>query len=145
MKSNDYLFDNKAEETGARFNALSEIFDQTTFEHIKRLGITKGWKCWEVGAGATSVITWLAEQVGLTGHVLATDIDISWAEKASNETIEVRRHDICSDVCPKNEFDLVHARLILVHLSERAKALEAMVNSLRPGGWLRPNLELGRC
>jgi len=136
MNSNKYLFDNKAEEAGTRFSALSEIFDRTTFAHIERIGIRKGWNCWEVGAGATSVITWLADQVGATGHVLATGIDTSWAENAASDIIEVRQHDVCSDIYPKNKFDLVHARLVLVHLSNRAEALERMINSLRPGGWL---------
>jgi len=30
----------------------------------------------------------------------------------------------------------VHARLVLVHLTNRDEALERMINSLRPGGWL---------
>jgi hypothetical protein len=33
-------------------------------------------------------------------------------------------------------FDLVHARLVLVHVSARAQALAAMVAALEPGGWL---------
>ena len=37
---------------------------------------------------------------------------------------------------PGNAFDLIHARLILVHLPEREKALDRMIASLKPGGWL---------
>jgi trans-aconitate methyltransferase len=33
-------------------------------------------------------------------------------------------------------FDLVHARLVLVHVPDRARALATMVAALRPGGWL---------
>jgi SAM-dependent methyltransferase len=33
-------------------------------------------------------------------------------------------------------FDLVHARLVLVHVPDRAAALATMVAALRPGGWL---------
>jgi SAM-dependent methyltransferase len=33
-------------------------------------------------------------------------------------------------------FDLVHARLVLVHVPERRAALAAMIAALRPGGWL---------
>ena len=40
------------------------------------------------------------------------------------------------DPPPAGPFDLVHARLVLVHVPERAKAMEAMVGALRPGGWL---------
>jgi len=37
---------------------------------------------------------------------------------------------------PADAFDLVHARLVLVHVAQRAQALAAMISSLRPGGWL---------
>ena len=30
----------------------------------------------------------------------------------------------------------MHARLVLVHVPQRAQALAAMVSVLRPGGWL---------
>ncbi|GHJ41656.1 hypothetical protein Sm713_72650 [Streptomyces sp. TS71-3] len=33
-------------------------------------------------------------------------------------------------------FDLVHARLVLVHVADREQALRTMAGSLRPGGWL---------
>src|SRR5205823_2770569 len=33
-------------------------------------------------------------------------------------------------------FDLVHARLVLVHVTDRERALRTMADSLRPGGWL---------
>jgi precorrin-6B methylase 2 len=46
--------------------------------HIEALGIKRGWRCWEVGAGGPSVPGWLAEQVAPEGYVLASDIDVSW-------------------------------------------------------------------
>ena len=33
-------------------------------------------------------------------------------------------------------FDLAHARLVLLHIPERAAVLEKMVAALKPGGWL---------
>ncbi len=41
-----------------------------------------------------------------------------------------------SDPPPSETFDLVHARLVLVHLEDRAAALQVMIDALRPGGWL---------
>src|SRR3954447_26836016 len=46
-----------------------------------------------------------------------------------------RRHDIVADP-PPGTFDLVHARLVLVHVPDRARALATMVAALRRGGWL---------
>jgi SAM-dependent methyltransferase len=41
-----------------------------------------------------------------------------------------------SELPPEGPFDLVHARLVLVHVPQRAQALASMVSVLRPGGWL---------
>jgi SAM-dependent methyltransferase len=131
-----YLLDNRQAEAGARFDALSTIFDSSTFRHIDELGIGQGWRCWEVGAGGPSVPGWLAGRVGATGHVLATDIDVSWTATAAGPTVEVRRHDVGRDATPDGAFDLVHARLVLVHVADRDAALASMVAALRPGGVL---------
>ncbi|MGW7025089.1 methyltransferase domain-containing protein [Streptomyces decoyicus] len=131
-----YLLDNAQPEAGTRFDALSELFDPTTFRHIEGLGIASGWQCWEVGAGGPSVVTWLADRVGQTGRVVATDIDTSWASQAAGGVIEVLRHDVGQDEPPGSGFDFVHARLVLVHVADRERALRAMVGALRPGGWL---------
>ncbi len=131
-----YLLDNQAVEAGARFEALSTLFDPSTFRHMRDLGIEEGWRCWEVGAGGSSVIRWLAEQVGSGGHVLATDIDLSSARDPAGPSVELRSHDVGRDASPLESFDLVHARLVLVHVRARNRALRSMAEALRPGGWL---------
>ncbi len=132
----DYLLDNRAAAAGERFRAFAQLFDPFTFRHVDALGIARGWRCWEVGAGGTSVVEGLAARVGPEGRVLATDIDVSWATAAGGAPIEVRRHDVTRDPPPAETFDLIHARLVLVHLPDRAAALRTLVASLRPGGWL---------
>jgi SAM-dependent methyltransferase len=130
-----YLLDNQQSEAGARFEALSTLFNPSTFRHMEALGLTEGWRCWEVGAGGPSVPTWLAGQVNPGGHVVATDIDVSWLA-GEEQPYEVHHHDVGTDAPPADGFDLVHARLVLVHVPRRAEALAAMVAALRPGGWL---------
>lgn len=136
-----YLLDNQQSEAGVRFDALSTLFNPSTFRHIAALGITEGWRCWEVGAGGPSVPAWLAQQVNPGGHVVATDIDVSWLDgdgdgDGDEQPYAVRRHDVGVDAPPAGPFDLVHARLVLVHVSRRVEALATMVSALRPGGWL---------
>jgi SAM-dependent methyltransferase len=55
---------------------------------------------------------------------------------AAGGAFEVLRHDVGIDEPPAGPFDLVHARLVLVHVPQRSTALAAMVAALRPGGWL---------
>jgi hypothetical protein len=100
LDNQDPLLDNQDPDAATRLGALSDIFDPWTFEHLDRLGIEPGWRAWEVGAGGPSVVRWLADRVGADGHVLATDIDVSWAEAEAAPTIEVRRHDVGSEPPP---------------------------------------------
>jgi SAM-dependent methyltransferase len=133
MARDDYLLDNQQAEAGERFGALAELFNPSTFQRMDALGLSRGWRVWEVGAGSASVPSWIAARTN--GYVLATDIDTSWLEGAS-VTYEVKRHDIGTDPAPDGLFDLVHARLVLVHVPERANALLTMISAVRPGGWL---------
>ncbi len=132
----EYLLDNRAGDAGQRFAALSALFDPVTFRHVSTLGIAPGWRCWEVGAGGPSVATWLADRSGPDGHVVATDIEPSGITPPDGARIEVHRHDVAHDEAPGDGFDLVHARLVLVHVPDRDEALRRMVGSLRPGGQL---------
>ncbi|MFG2499603.1 class I SAM-dependent methyltransferase [Streptomyces sp. NPDC048441] len=121
---------------GRRSDAFATLFDPTTFRHIERLGIGTGWRCWEVGAGGTSVVSWLAKRVGPTGRILATDTDISWQTSAARTPVEVRVHDVGADAPPAGGFDLVHARLVLSGVPDQERALASMIRALRPGGRL---------
>jgi ubiquinone/menaquinone biosynthesis C-methylase UbiE len=130
-----YLLDNRQREAGTRIGALSMLLDPWTRRHVEDVGIADGWRCWEVGAGGPSVPAWLASRVGPTGRVLATDIDVSWLPHG-DVAYEVRAHDVGVDPPPERGFNLVHARLVLVHVPGRAAALRSMIDALRPGGWL---------
>ncbi|GGQ42993.1 methyltransferase [Streptomyces asoensis] len=133
-RSDGYLLDNRQPEAAERFDAFAALFDPTTFRHLEGLGIGPGWRCWEAGAGGTSVVSWLAKKVGPTGKVLATDLDTSLLTAVARPPVEVRVHDLGTEEPPMDGFDLVHARLVLVHVPDRERALRSMVASLRPGG-----------
>ena len=117
-----YLLGNDAPEAMDRFTAFAMLFDPSTFRHMDALGLAAGWRCWEVGAGGTSVVAHLAERVGPAGHVLATDIDVAWAADAAAPNVTVLEHDVAGELPPGSPFDLVHARLVLVHVPERDAA-----------------------
>lgn len=136
MSDTRYVFDNAHGETRERFPALSDLYDDETIRCLQAIGVASGWHCLEVAAGGGSIAQWLARQVGASGRVLATDLDTRFLESLADAVLEVRRHDIARDPLPDPAFDLVHARLILVHLPERELAFAKMVSALKRGGWL---------
>ena len=62
-----YLLANAAPGAADRLAAIATLFDPATFGHFERLGLAPGWRCWEVGAGGTSVMEHLAGRVGPGG------------------------------------------------------------------------------
>ena len=131
-----YIFDNAAAETATRFSALATIFDPGTIRHLIEIGVTKGRTCLEIGAGGGTIADWLCDRVGPEGRVMATDIDTQYLNSLNKPNLDLRRHDIARDVLPKETFDLVHVRLVLVHLPERDEVLTRIVSALKPGGSL---------
>lgn len=131
-----YIFANAASPTADRFSGLAAVYDPGTVRHLTALGVGPDWHCLEVGAGSGSVARWLSAKVGPTGHVLATDIDIRHLAHLAEANVTVQQHDITRDPLPTAAFDLVHIRLVLLHVPEREEALARMVAALRPGGWL---------
>jgi SAM-dependent methyltransferase len=137
MAESPYLLDNRKEEAGDRFTALADLYDPVTIRHFDTLGVGEGWRCLEVGAGGGSVVRHLSERVGPAGRVLATDIEPRFLKPlAELGNVDVARHDIVVDPLPEGEFDLIHARLVLVHIPERLVAIRRLAQALRPGGWL---------
>jgi ubiquinone/menaquinone biosynthesis C-methylase UbiE len=118
---------------------LSRLYDGTTRRVLDSTGLAPGWRCLEVGGGGGSVARWMAGRVGPGGSVLCTDIDTRIIERGraiAPPNLEVVKHDIARDPLPPESFDLGHARLVMIHVLEREKALERMVQALKPGGWL---------
>jgi SAM-dependent methyltransferase len=132
----DYVLDNAGEQAPARFDALSAVFDPGTIHHLEKCGIAPGWHCLEVGGGGGSIAAWLSSRVGPAGRILVTDIDPRHLKSLKFPNLEVRCHNVATDPLPEASFDLVHSRLVLVHVLERERALERMIASLKPGGWL---------
>jgi ubiquinone/menaquinone biosynthesis C-methylase UbiE len=134
-----YLLDNASDKAGARMDVLSRLFDAPTQRVLERVGLAPGWRCLEIGGGGGSIARWMAGRVGPQGHVLCTDLDTRIIEQnraAAPANLEVLRHDIASEPLPARAFDLIHARLVFLHVVERERALERVVEALKPGGWL---------
>jgi SAM-dependent methyltransferase len=118
-----------------RLRVLARWRDPFTIDALRATGITAGWRCLEVGAGAGTISAWMANVVGASGSVLSTDVDLRFHGEPIGAT-EVREHDVTRDPLPDDHFDLVHVRAVLQHIAEREAVLDRLLATLCPGGWL---------
>jgi ubiquinone/menaquinone biosynthesis C-methylase UbiE len=119
-----------------RLDLLEQLEDARSQRYMTALGIQKGWRCLEVGAGHGSIARWLAAQVGPQGRVVATDINPRFLTEMQLPNIEVRQHDIRTDPLEPGLYDLAHCRSVLVHMPEPQLVVRRMVAALRSGGGL---------
>ncbi|MEV0245076.1 class I SAM-dependent methyltransferase [Nocardia sp. NPDC050712] len=128
-----YVFDNGNEKAGEQFQLLCDILNAHTVGVLRATGVTSGWHCWDIGAGNGTIAHWLARAVGPTGTVLATDL--APQHVPPHDSLEIRSHDVRGDDLP-GTFDLIHVRLVLMHLPEREAVLRRLLAALAPGGVL---------
>jgi SAM-dependent methyltransferase len=131
----DYILDRSWAPERRRLTLQEQILDPMTFGHLERIGVQAGWRCLEVGAGAGSVVSWLAGRVGASGKVVALDTDTKLIDHLDGSVVEVRTQDVMTADLSEG-FDLVHCRLVLGHLPEKDEALHRLHAAVRPGGWM---------
>ncbi|WP_431780979.1 class I SAM-dependent methyltransferase [Streptomyces chumphonensis] len=136
MTGNTYTFGAEWDEERARLGRLAQFWAAATERAVRAVGVRPGASCLDVGAGGGEVSALLSGLVGERGRVVALDRDVRHLRAAELPAhVEVREHDIVADGPPVGErFDLVHARMVLSHLPERAEVLDRLVELCAPGG-----------
>ena len=134
--SSPYIFDTAQERERERLLAQASMWDPVTFRRIEGTGIAEGWRCLEVGGGAGTVVRRLADRVGATGHVVATDIEPRWLRELAGPTVQVLKHDVTTDPLGTSVYDLIHLRLVLAHMPDPAGVIDRLRTALVPGGRL---------
>lgn len=119
-RSEVYAFDNDDTESVDRHQYLATILDEFTCSRLSSVGDLAGRRCLELGAGGGSVARWLAARVGPTGRVLATDLNTRHIPR--DQGYEVLQHDVIAEPVPTGPWDLIHARLVLLHLKPGARS-----------------------
>jgi SAM-dependent methyltransferase len=105
----------------------------------------------EVGCGAGSMTPWLSRTVGLSGRVVAMDINPQELERArlkvaeyGLENVEFITAFVENVLTVGSDFDFIYGRFILMQLPNPFESLERLVSCLRPGGIIaldEPNQE----
>src|SRR5262249_13108519 len=122
----------KADFERERLGLLQNILDPITLRRLDQFGDMWGWRCLEVGSGENSVARMLAERVGSSGYVVATDIEPRSLVGNSPPNLELRRHNILEDAIEVGTYDLVHCRAVLMHVKEPERAVQKMAEAVRP-------------
>lgn len=129
----DYVLAHGGEQLERERLALLERFHgPMTVQHLEEV-VQPGWRCLEAGAGGGAMTVWLAGRVVPGGSVLAVDLETHWLEPLRSEVIDVRALDITTDAIPGDAFDLVLARMLLLHLPDPVAACRRLVAKARPG------------
>ncbi len=131
----DYMLDQAFPTERARLEAMAAHWDPGTARLFDDVGLAPGWRCLEAGAGSGTVARLLAERTGPQGHVLAVDRDPRFLDDLPGN-VEVRALDLLTDPLPQEEFDLVHARMVVEHLPPQLDTLRLVFAAVKPGGWL---------
>jgi SAM-dependent methyltransferase len=127
-----YMFDNTTSEAQKQLGYLGGILDRHSYAVLGGLDILPGSRCLDVGPGAGTVTRWLADTVGEHGRVVA--LDVAPLHVPAGDVIEVRQGDVRVVDLEPGHYDLIHARLVLMHLPERVEVLARLAAALAPGG-----------
>lgn len=130
----EYVLDSSSELGRRQLHYTEVLLDRATTECLRVADVPPGGRCLDLGAGAGSITRRLAERAGPDGKVVAVDVNTDHLTEQPG--VEVRRHDINDGVPPGGPFDVIHARLLLMHLPRRAEILRSLADALAPGGWL---------
>ena len=132
----DYIFDKKAEDRElGRLRLIEAAVDSDTIGLLEETGVTRGWSCLEVGAGAGSIVEWLGTRVGQEGSVVAVDRQTAYLRRFSSAPYRVIEGDVL-DLALEGKVDLLHARYVLIHNKQDREILRKIQAVVRPGGFV---------
>lgn len=117
----------------ARLRTLESVFDPLSHAVFDQLNLPPKPAILDLGAGAGSLAGWLTKRYP-NAVVTATDIDTRFLVDVPG--IQVVTHNAATDDFPAASFDVVHARALLCHLTEREDIVTRALTWIRPGGWL---------
>lgn len=120
---------------GERIDFGALAYDDLTMARLREIGAGPGWHCLDVGAGTGTVSRRLLDEAGVAS-VLAVDRDVRFLAERRVPGLDVLEADITAPGFVSGRFQLVHARFVLMHLSEHDRLIAALAELVAPGGVL---------
>jgi SAM-dependent methyltransferase len=126
-----------------RLSALHRIYSPTGRRILLHAGLKPGMNVADFGCGVGATTRTLAEMVGPAGAVTGIDMSEAQLEQgrklcrtAGLTNVIFAQASATSTNLPRNSFDLVYSRFLLLHLVDPAAGLREMFEVLKPGGLL---------
>jgi SAM-dependent methyltransferase len=127
-----------------RLRAQARDWEAATARVLDQISLPAGASCLDAGCGPGETTRLLAQRVGPGGRVLGIDADASVGALALQmlhgsgyRDCAFHAQDLSTDEpIPGGPFDLVYARLLLIHLPDRVGALARLWHAVAPGGYL---------
>ncbi|MEV0897574.1 methyltransferase domain-containing protein [Actinoplanes sp. NPDC049802] len=142
MTTTDYLLGRSAAEY-ERLRAQARVWERASADLLDRAGVRPGGRCLDVGCGPGETMRLMAERVGPDGRVTGIDRDTGVGAAAVG-MLRGAGHSQCSflagdvedgDLTP-GRYDLVFARLLLLHMTDPVAVLRRLWEWTAPGGHL---------
>jgi len=123
-------------------NLRNDVYRRPLQTALDRLGLSRGWRCADVGAGGGDVTVALAAVVGHSGRVYAVDIDPTQRDEVAQAAAEAGEAQVVAitqaaeDLVLPEQVDLAYCRFLLMHVRDPRAVLVRMASVTRAGGWL---------
>lgn len=120
--------------------AQAEVYAPEADELLDRVALPEGASAIDVGCGALGILPLLRARVGARARVVGLDLEPRLlalaAELAAQRGIEIEtvHADAAATGLPPGSFDLVHARTLLINVTNPETIVAELARLARPGG-----------
>jgi ubiquinone/menaquinone biosynthesis C-methylase UbiE len=125
----------------SRLRRQSQELAHEAISLLAQLDIRPGARVLDLGCGPQGILDLLAERVGPEGLAVGlekssqtTELARAFVRERQLANVEVVQGDARSTGFPRESFDLVHARLVLVNVPDPEQIVREMLALVRPGG-----------
>jgi ubiquinone/menaquinone biosynthesis C-methylase UbiE len=138
---NNERYDLEIPEEGLDYDILDLTFNPTTETFITNAGIQPGMYVLDVGSGSGLMTHFLAQKVGLNGHVLSIDNSPEqlacakrYCEQQRDSNVTFKELSVYDLETLGEKFDLIYCRFVLHHLHKPKFVIKLFYETLNKGG-----------
>jgi SAM-dependent methyltransferase len=138
--SDSYLLADSAGEM-ERLRLQAQVWEPSAEAMLDQIGVAPGWRCVDLGCGASGILGPLSRRVGPAGEVVGVEVDARQLAAArayvlgqGHENVEVLEQDAYRTTLPRESFDFTHVRFLFAPVGRDEELLAELLGLTRPGG-----------